>query len=221
MDSVFGMDDEVATYPEGVDAEDAEFYRRYGPWQPFTVVEARDLLEPLGIRWWIAGGIAAEAFHGVPRHHEDIDISIFRRDLPKLLERAEGDFHVWAAGSGMLSPLTVDKPEPHAGSDQAWIRAHALAPWRADFVLNPDREGLWVNRRDPDMAADLAEVTWTRDGVRYLNPEIVLAFKARLSRPKDEHDFAAILPMLDREQRAFLADYLTRREPEHAWRLQL
>lgn len=215
------MEEGVAAYRVSTSAEDEDFYRRYGPWDPLTIEEAVDLLDPLGIRWWIAGGLAAEAFHGVAREHEDIDISIFRRDLPKLIERAEGSFHVWAAGSGMLSPLTVDKPEPHEGSDQAWIRAHALAPWRADVVLNPDRDGRWVSRRDPNMVADLEEVTWMRDGVRYLNPEIVLTFKARLNRPKDEHDFAAILPMLDPEQRAYLADYLDRREPDHAWRPRL
>lgn len=215
------MDEGRAGYPDGLDAEDEDFYRRYGPWDPLSLAEARALFDPLGIPWWIAGGHAAQAFHGVPRPHEDIDVSIFRRDLPVLLRRAAGDFHVWAAGSGMLSPLTVDRPTPHEGSDQAWIRAHALAPWRADVLLNPDREGQWVNRRDPDMAADLDAVTWIKDGVRYVNPEIVLAFKARLVRAKDEHDFAAMLPLLDRTQRAYLADYLDRREPDHAWRPRL
>lgn len=215
------MDEGVAAYPEDVDAEDAEFYRRYGPWQPLTVGETAELLDPLGIPWWVAGGLAAQAFHGVARDHDDIDVSIFRRDLPRVLGLAEGNFHVWAAGSGMLRPLTVQQPEPHEGSDQAWIRAHALAPWRADILLNPDRDGRWVNRRDPDMAVDLDKVTWMKDGIRYLNPEIVLAFKARLSRPKDEHDFAATLPLLDSRQREFLADYLARREPDHAWRPRL
>lgn len=213
--------DEGAGYPDGLDPEDLAFMRRYGPWQPLSLDEVRELFDPIGLDWWIAGGTAAEAFHGVPRHHEDIDVSIFRRDLPTFLAAVAGRFHVWAAGSGMLSPLLEPDSAPHEGSDQAWIRAHALAPWRADVLLNPDRGGRWVNRRDPGFDAPLDEVTWWRDGVRYLNPEIVLAFKARLVRSKDEHDLEAMLPLLDSSQRLRLAEYLDRCEPGHPWRPRL
>ena len=41
------------------------------------------------------------------------------------------------------------------------------------------------------MSLPLAEATWARDGVRYLQPEIVLLFKARHLRDKDRADFAA------------------------------
>jgi hypothetical protein len=202
-------------------AEDAEFLRRYGPWEPFTLDEARELFDPLGIAWWIAGGQAAEAFHGVPRAHEDIDISMFRRDLPVLRAAVEGRYHLWSAGSGMLRPITDEFPDLHDQSDQAWLREHALAPWRADIVLNPDRDGQWVFRRDPDFAAPLDEVTWERDGIRYLNPEVVLAFKARLQRTKDQHDFDASLPLLDKRAVSWLADYLDRCESENPWRERL
>jgi hypothetical protein len=198
--------------------EDEEFFRRYGPWEPLTVAEAHELWDPIGVPWWIAGGLAAEAFHQSPRPHEDIDVSMFRRDLPALRQAVEGVYHLWSAGSGALRPVTDRFPEPHAESDQVWLRAHALAPWRADVVLNPDREGAWVSRRDTAYDAPLDEVTWERDGTRYLNPEIVLCFKARQRRPKDEHDFAAIVPLLDDSQRVWLADYIERcEEPGHPW----
>ena len=122
----------------------------------------------------------------------------------------------------MLSPLTVDKPEPHEGSDQAWIRAHALAPWRADFVLNPDRDGLWVNRRDPDMAAD-ARVRHLDRGRRPLpqpRDRACVQGPARRARRTSTTSRRACR-CSTAEQRAFLADYLARREPEHAWRLRL
>jgi hypothetical protein len=199
-------------------AEDAAFLRRYGPWEPLTLAEARELFDPIGVPWWIAGGQAAEAFHGQPRPHEDVDVSMFRKDLPRLRETVDGVYDMWSAGSGMLRPVTDRYPEPHAESDQVWLRAHALAPWRADVVLNPDREGDWVSRRDPEFSAPLDQVTWERDGVRYLNPEQVLSFKARQLRAKDEHDFAAIAPLLDDAARAWLVGYLERCEkPEHPW----
>jgi hypothetical protein len=203
------------------DAEDAEFFRRYGPWEPLTLAEAKAMFDPLGIPWWIAGGQAAEAFHGVPRAHEDVDISMFRKDLPIIRAALGGRFHLWSAGSGMLRPVTDRFPDLHDESDQVWLREHALAPWRADLVLNPDREGEWVCRRDPTFVAPLDDVTWERDGIRYLNPEIVLAFKARQQRSKDEHDFAASLPLLDDRAIGWLASYLDRCEPGNVWRDRL
>ncbi len=99
-----------------------------------------------------------------------------------------------------------------------WIRTHALAPWVADCVLNRDRAGRWVSRRDPEFDAPLEQVTWEREGIRYLKPEIALSFKAKLNRPKDSRDLAVSLPLLDDTARAFLADYLARRDPDHPWR---
>ena len=46
-------------------------------------------------------------------------------------------------------------------------------------------DGLWQNKRLPDHVAPLDEVTWVTDeGVRVLNPEIVLLFKARGTGPR-------------------------------------
>ncbi len=85
-------------------------------------------------------------------------------------------------------------------------------------MLNADRDGRWVSRRDPEFDAPLEEVTWERDGIRYLKPEIALSFKSKLHRPKDDLDLAVTLPLLDDTARAFLASYLARKEPDNPWR---
>lgn len=46
-------------------------------------------------------------------------------------------------------------------------------------------------------------------GVPYLQPEIQLFYKAKSRRPRDDVDFAAILPRLDAKQRAWLRAVLT------------
>ena len=204
-----------------MDEEELEFLRMYGPWQPFTLDEAGAHFDPLGIPWWIAGGLAIEAFTGIRREHDDIDIGIFRKDLPVLREAFAGRYHIWSAGSGALRPVVDRFPEPAEDADQVWIREHALAPWRADVLLNPDEDGRWVSRRVRTFSAPLVEVTWERDGIRFLNPEIALAFKAKLARPKDELDFAATTPLLSASKKAWLADYLRRCEPDHPWRARL
>jgi len=57
----------------------------------------------------------------------------------------------------------------------------------------------------------------TSDGIPYARPEVVLLFKAKASRPKDEVDFTTILPHLDSSRRAWLGDALMLVHPGHAW----
>ena len=58
----------------------------------------------------------------------------------------------------------------------------------------------------------------SEDGIPYGRPEIVLLFKARHSdRPKDEADFAAVLPRLGPARRRWLADALELVHPGHPW----
>ncbi len=213
------LDDEG--YRADLDDGARAFQRLYGPWDAFDPREARELFDPLGIPWWVAGGWAIEAFTGVSREHEDIDVSMFRRDLPVLRSGVAGRYHVWAAGEGALSPLEAPEASIPDTADQVWLRAHALAPWRADVVLNPDDHGRWVSRRDRSYVVDLDDVTWQHDGICFLRPEVALAFKAKSCRPKDQADLDATLPLLDEGQRRWLADFLDRIHPGHAWRDRL
>ncbi|MFY9916700.1 MAG: hypothetical protein WAK18_18645 [Nocardioidaceae bacterium] len=205
-----------ASYSDVLHDDELEFQRRYGPWAAFTPQQARPVFDATGLEWWIAGGWSIEAFTGVSRPHEDIDVSLWRRDVPELVRAFAGTYDVWAAGGG-LTPLFGDRLVLPDTSDQVWIREHALAPWVADCVVNPDRDGRWVNRREPTWDAPLGEITFTRDGIRYLNPEIALAFKAKGDRPKDRADLEAALPLLDAEQRTWLREFLGRVHPDHAW----
>jgi hypothetical protein len=205
-------------YAEGLDPEELEFQRLYGPVMPATRAEAKEFFDGFGGAWWIAGGWSIEAFTGVPRHHEDLDVSIWRKDVPGLVAHAQGRYHVWSAGSQAIFPISAEKAEVPDTADQVWLREHALAPWRYDVVLNPDRDGRWIFRRDPGLDYDLDEVTWEADdGIRYLRPEMALAYKARHDRPKDKVDLAVTLPLLPPSKRTWLADMIDHLHPGHAW----
>ena len=203
--------------PTPEEIEDEEFFRLYGRWQPLSARQVAELLDPIGIPWWIVGGHAMQAFTGVARHHADIDVSIFRRDLGALRAGLSGRFHLWSAGDHMLRPINDEFPEPHERSDQVWIREHALAPWLVDIQLNPDVDGQFQSRREREFVAPIEAVTWTRDGIRYLDPAVTLSFKARGQRPKDHADFEAALALMSADQRAFLVGFLSRRLPGHPW----
>lgn len=204
--------------PEAL-AEEREFQRLYGAWDPLAPSDLPAFLDGFAGEWWVVGGWAIEAFTGVPRHHEDVDLVIWRRDLPAFLELVGDRYHVWSAGSGALRPVNADWPEPHEGAGQVWLREHALAPWIVDCLLQDERDGQWVSRRDDDHVAPLGEVTWLAgDGIRYQRPEITLHHKAAHTRPKDDADFDACWPLLDESARAWLREAIARTYgSEHAW----
>lgn len=204
--------------------EDAEFERLYGEWLARTPDDAANLFRDYPGTWWIAGGWALEAFTGVQRHHEDIDPAVLREELPLLRRHLSGRLDAWCAFSGALRPLRPDdRPEALAadilpdGCGQLWTRQGAARPWEYDILLSPGSVSEWVYKRDETVRMPLADALWERDGIRYLQPEIQLLYKAKGQRPKDDADFAATLPFLDHARRAWLRDALIRTLPDHDW----
>ena len=57
--------------------------------------------------------------------------------------------------------------------------------------------------------------------IPYLAPELVLLFKARHARPKDQADFDATVPHLTAAQRRTLAGLLDHEHPGHPGRARL
>ncbi|MEO8556291.1 MAG: hypothetical protein ABI474_06435 [Actinomycetota bacterium] len=206
------------------DLSDEDFAELYGVWAPHTPQDAAALLDGYGGRWWVVGGWAAQAFSGVTRSHEDVDIAIRRGDLGMLREHLAGRIHIWRNDSGTLSPVMADVPDHAYPSQflQLWLRRNAFSPWEYDVICDPGEPGQWVNRRLPSMTLPLDAATWEDvEGIRYINPEILLLFKARQARPKDQADFSAIEPMLDGQQRAWLLDTLAQVHPGHPWLARL
>jgi hypothetical protein len=199
-------------------AEENQFLALYGAWAPLTPAELAQELAGFAKPWWVIGGWAIEAATGYRREHEDTDISILACDVPEFVAHLGSRWHVWNNVGGVLHPLgdkwkTVDEP-----LSQLWVRANAASPWVVDVPLTPDRDGLWTNKLVPDEVARVEDVTWVHsDGIRYLRPEIVLSFKARLKRPKDIPDLEATLPVLSEDRRQWLRHAVTSIDADHPW----
>jgi len=197
----------LAWTPDPDDPEERRFLDVYGAWDPLTPAELREVMDGFPEPWWVVGGHAVEAFTGVPRFHEDIDLVVFTDALPALREQMRGVFHLWSNHGGTFRLIDDAQPEPLHPLAQVWMRRDARSPWRVDCPVNPVRDGRWVSKRDDDLVLDLDDATWVAgDGVRYLRPELVLHFKARHLRPKDHVDLATVLPLLAEDRRAWLRE---------------
>jgi hypothetical protein len=167
--------------------------------------------------WWIAGGCAIDAFTGRRREHADLDVAFFSRDLDALRHHL-AHLHLWSAGRGALRPLNDTHPTLHEGARQVWVRENAQSPWLLDLLATDDAAGRWVSARDPSFTAALDEVTWVAaNGVRFLDADIVLAYKAKLGRPKDDEDFHATWPLLSERAQDRLRAFLAEHHPDHPW----
>ena len=76
----------------------------------------------------------------------------------------------------------------------------------------------WICRRDQAIRLPYSDIIRrTRSGIPYLAPELVLLFKAKHARPKDQADFDATVPHMTPAQRETLAELLGRAHPGHRW----
>jgi len=191
--------------------------RWYGDFDPLTPDSLRELMDGFDRPWWIIGGWSIEAFTGVPREHEDMDISLMSSDASAFRTFIGDRWNLWNVDDGWFRPFDARYPEIRPDS-QLWMRRSATSPWVLDVPITPDTEGRWTNKRHLTHTERLEDVTWVADdGLRYARPEVSLMFKARQDRPKDVRDAEIARPMLDERARRWLCDTIAQWDPEHPW----
>jgi hypothetical protein len=85
-------------------------------------------------------------------------------------------------------------------------------------MLGETNNGDWLFRRNPAVARSLRTLgTTTNDGVPYIAPEILLLFKAKHPRPKDEQDFNGVIAKLESPSRDWLRTAISATHPDHPW----
>ncbi|WP_329136081.1 amino acid transporter [Streptomyces sp. NBC_01476] len=189
-----------------------------GPWEPAPLAEVAALFAPLRVPWWIGGGYAIELAVGHTfRAHDDIDVVLLRRDQLAVQDVLR-DWEWWAADPpGRLRPWHAGEILPF-GVHDVWCRPGWDEPWRIQVMFDEAEGEEWVSRRSAALRRPIAQVgAVSPGGIPYLAPELQLFYKAAHPRPKDEHDFATVLPFLTPAQRRWLADALTRTYGPHPW----
>jgi hypothetical protein len=200
--------------PEEIEALDA---RWSSSWTPSQVAQH---LAGITAPWCVAAGWALELFRGTQtRQHGDIEIAIPAASFPEIRDCFPG-YAFDAVSSGRIWENAT--PEVLAATHQTWLRDHTSGDYLLDVFREPHDGGTWICRRDPTIRLAYGEIIrHTPDGIPYLAPELVLLFKAKHLRPKDQSDFDETIPLMTPAQRRTLAELLARVHPGHPWQANL
>ena len=189
-------------------------------WQAWRPGEIAHRLAGVGAPWYVAAGWAIDLFLGGGyREHDDLEIAIPRDRFSEIAEALD-EFQLFVVGvpkRGLVSSLE-QAGDALDRSHQTWVREPQTGIWRLDVMREPSDGTTWICRRDERIRMPWDQVIErTADGIPYGRPEIVLLFKAKAARPKDDADFLAVLPHLGRERQRWLADALELVHPGHTW----
>lgn len=167
--------------------------------------------------WFVAGGWAIDLFlEKETRLHEDIEIAIFRRDQSALQNYLQG-WHLQKVENGILSDWNKDDflelPifEIHCFNEENELS-------RFEVLLNETNGKEWVFRRNEIITKPLSELhSESNHGIKFLRPEVVLLYKSKNPREKDERDFQSVVNYLDNESKKWLRNALSVCYSQHKW----
>ncbi|WP_053742001.1 nucleotidyltransferase domain-containing protein [Streptomyces sp. NRRL WC-3618] len=208
----------VSLPPGGVVLDAAEVDSRWADaWRPEQLAQR---LEGVGAPWCVAAGWALDLFRGrQTRPHGDVEIAVPTAAFPLIRARFP-EYAFDAVGAGRL--WADAGAEALAATRQTWSRDPVSGQFLFDVFREPHEGGTWICRRDKGLRLPYdAVVERTADGIPYLVPELVLLFKAKAPRPKDQADFDGVLPLLGRARREALSGWLERVHPGHPWLAEL
>ena len=207
-------DDGRLLTPAELDALDA---RWSSSWTPAQVTRH---LAGVATPWYVAAGWAVDLFLGTRRRrHGDIEIAIPAADFPEIRDRFPG-YAFDAVSSGRVWEEAT--PEVLAATHQTWLRDRATGDYLLDVIREPHEGETWICRHEPTIRLPYREIIrHDPDGIPFLAPELVLLFKAKHARPKDQADFDDTVPHLTGAQRRTLAELLARAHPGHRWLARL
>ena len=176
------------------------------PWLPLTPVEVRQLFAGAPFHWWLAGGCAIDEYLGeVTRNHDDIDVLLLHRDHAAVMDWLSS-WELWKAEPpGTLVPWQIGTALGSAVHD-VWGRSNSDDAWRFQLMFDDSAVYRWQSRRNRDLSMPLDELRADCDStLPLLRPAIILFYKAKTLRAKDQQDFLAVLPRLSAAERLWLA----------------
>ena len=198
----------------GVVLDDQELEARWeNAWRPEEIAR---LLAGVGTPWYVAAGWALDLFRGEQtRPHSDLEIAVPVAGFAEIRDRfRDHAFDVASAGRVWFDAGA----DVLAATYQTWLRDPATGDWLCDVFREPHDGDTWICRRDEGIRLPYdVVIERTADRIPFLAPELVLLFKAKEVRPKDQQDFDGVLPMLGPQRRRSLREWLAQVHPGHSW----
>lgn len=186
-------------------------------WNAWTPEHLAARLRGLPVDWYVAGGWALDLWLGQQtRDHEDLEFAVRPEDAPAVAARL-ADLSFYAARQGVFSAAQFEQPIPQ-DVWQMWGADLAAGCWRVDMMIERGTADTWAYKRAPQVTVPRRLAVREGAGsIPILAPHLVLLFKARDCRPKDDADFLRFAPMLDATDRADLRGLLAHLHPDHKW----
>jgi hypothetical protein len=180
-------------------------------------------LEGSGAPYWVCAGLGLDLFVGREmRAHHDADVAVLRRDQLAFRDHLR-DWDLQIA-IGWQEDLRVVTEWRHGESvpdseGAVWCRPSRSKPWMFELLLNENEEDWWCLKRNRSIRLPLDSIGGKRDGLPFLNPEIILLHKATSARydAGDDRDFENTLPLLNETQRRWLARSIAVSHGQHPW----
>lgn len=184
---------------------------------PEHITRVAEVMAPFEGDWFIAGGWAADAWLGrQTRKHGDMDVVIFKEDQRAIFEHLQGWTMVPHAANfsdtneEMWDGREVDVPgHVHVPADPLIENGVVSSKdgFNIELTMNERDLGEWILTREPPVSIPMhmavGRSVW---GVPVAVPEVLVYFKAKDMRRRDERDFRNLLPLLTYEARRWVYD---------------
>ena len=178
------------------------------------IIPVTELFNSFPRPWCICGAWALDLFLGYKtREHDDVEIFTLRKDqliLHKHLHDwnlyyiKEGEKNLWPTGQYLQPPV-----------HELWANKE---PQNFEILLNEIDLDSWIYRRNYSILFPLSKlILKSNSDIPFLNPSIVLLYKSKALRDKDQRDFELVLPYLPTTEKIFLRNSLLLTEPRHLW----
>ena len=162
--------------------------------------------------WWVAGGWAVDMHCGrQTREHSDLEIAIPRTDQHAIRQSLGADLdwrfsrekqlHPWKNQIELLPPVHEIHVQTKSGP--------------VEILLNEFDEDGWIYRRDNRIHLD--KELFCFEPPSPLPCEVLLLFKSKHLRPKDNADFAELISIMSLHQKTWLKKAIELNDTTHPW----